>query len=61
MMLGQDVGTWQGEQIVSWKQQAGKESFDAARLKQEHPELVSEYTKQGNPYRVMRTHRKKAK
>jgi predicted phage-related endonuclease len=61
MMLGQDVGTWKGEQIVSWKQQAGKESFDAARLKQEHPELVSEYTKQGNPYRVMRTHRKKAK
>lgn len=61
MMLGKDVGTWQGEQIVSWKQQAGKESFDAARLKQEHPELVSEYTKQGNPYRVMRTHRKKAK
>ena len=61
IMLGNDVGTWQGEQIVSWKQQAGKESFDAARLKQEHPELVSEYTKQGNPYRVMRTHRKKAK
>jgi predicted phage-related endonuclease len=61
MMLGNDVGTWQGEQIVSWKQQAGKESFDAARLKQEHPELVNEYTKQGNPYRVMRTHRKKGK
>jgi len=61
MMLGKDVGTFNGEQIVSWKQQAGKESFDAARLKQEHPELVSEYTKQGNPYRVMRTHRKKAK
>jgi predicted phage-related endonuclease len=61
IMLGNDVGTWQGEQIVSWKQQAGKESFDAARIKQEHPDLVSEYTKQGNPYRVMRTHRKKAK
>ena len=61
MMLGNDVGTWQGEQIVSWKQQAGKESFDAARIKQEHPDLVKQYMKQGNPYRVMRTHRKKAK
>jgi predicted phage-related endonuclease len=61
MMLGNEIGLVDGEQIVSWKQQAGKESFDAARLKQEHPEMVQEYTKQGNPYRVMRTHRKKAK
>jgi predicted phage-related endonuclease len=61
IMLGNDVGTWLGEQIVSWKQQAGKESFDAARIKQEHPDLVKQYMKQGNPYRVMRTHRKKAK
>jgi predicted phage-related endonuclease len=61
IMLGNDVGTWLGEQIVSWKQQAGKESLDAARLKLENPELVKQYMKQGNPYRVMRTHRKKAK
>jgi len=61
MMLGNDVGLWLGEQIVSWKQQAGKESFDAARIKLEHPDLVKQYIKQGNPYRVMRTHRKKAK
>jgi predicted phage-related endonuclease len=61
IMLGNDVGTWLGEQIVSWKQQAGKESLDAARLKLENPELVKQYIKQGNPYRVMRTHRKKAK
>jgi predicted phage-related endonuclease len=61
MMLGNEIGLVGGQQIVSWKQQAGKESFDATRLKQEHPEMVQEYTKQGNPYRVMRTHRKKAK
>ncbi len=61
MLLGNEIGLLHGQQIVSWKQQAGKESFDATRLKQEHPELVSEYTKQGNPYRVMRTHRKKVK
>ena len=61
MLLGNEIGLVDGQQIVSWKQQAGKESFDAARFKQEHPEMVQEYTKQGNPYRVMRTHRKKAK
>ena len=61
MLLGNEIGLVDGQQIVSWKQQAGKESFDATRLKQEHPEMVQEYTKQGNPYRVMRTHRKKAK
>jgi predicted phage-related endonuclease len=61
MLLGNDVGTFNGDQIVSWKQQAGKESFDAVRIKQEHPDLVKQYMKQGNPYRVMRTHRKKAK
>jgi predicted phage-related endonuclease len=61
MLLGNDVGTFNGDQIVSWKQQAGKESFDAARIKLEHPDLVKQYIKQGNPYRVMRTHRKKAK
>tara|TARA_B110000503_G_C7147238_1_gene413568 strand:- start:137 stop:1081 length:945 start_codon:yes stop_codon:yes gene_type:complete len=61
MLLGNEIGLLHGQQIVSWKQQAGKESFDAARLKQENPELVKQYMKQGNPYRVMRTHRKKAK
>ena len=61
MLLGNEIGLVDGQQIVSWKQQAGKESFDVTRLKQEHPEMVQEYTKQGNPYRVMRTHRKKAK
>lgn len=61
MLLGNEIGLVDGQQIVSWKQQAGKESFDTSRLKQEHPEMVQEYTKQGNPYRVMRTHRKKAK
>jgi hypothetical protein len=60
MLLGNEIGLFNGFQIVSWKQQAGKESFDAARLKQEHPEMVQEYMKQGNPYRVMRTHKKRA-
>jgi len=61
MLKGNEVGLVNGVQVVSWKQQAGKMSFDITRLKNEHPELVKEYEKQGNPYRVMRTHRKKAK
>jgi predicted phage-related endonuclease len=61
ILLGNDVGTYLGIQLISWKQQAGKESLDTARLKQENPELVKQYIKQGNPYRVMRTHGKKAK
>jgi len=61
MLKGNEVGLVNGVQVVSWKQQAGKMSFDITRLKNEHPELVKQYEKQGNPYRVMRTHRKKAK
>jgi predicted phage-related endonuclease len=61
MLKGNEVGLVNGVQVVSWKQQAGKMSFDITRLKNEHPELVKEYEKQGNPYRVMRTHRKKDK
>ncbi len=59
MMKGNEVGLVAGVQVVSWKQQAGKMSLDIARLKADQPELVKEYEKQGNPYRVMRTHRKK--
>ena len=60
MLKGNEVGLVNGVQVVSWKQQAGKMSFDITRLKSEQPELVKQYEKQGNPYRVMRTHRKKA-
>jgi len=60
MLKGHEIGLVNGVQVVSWKQQAGKMSFDMTRLKSEQPELVKQYEKQGNPYRVMRTHRKKA-
>jgi predicted phage-related endonuclease len=61
LMLGHEFGMFNGQKIVSWQQQAGKASLDTARLRADHPELVKQYEKQGNPYRVMRTHRKKAK
>ncbi len=61
MMLNHEIGMFNGQKIVSWHQQAGKTSLDTARLRADHSELVKQYEKQGNPYRVMRTHRKKVK
>ena len=61
MMLNHEIGMFNGQKIVSWQQQAGKTALDTARLRAEHSVLVKQYEKQGNPYRVMRTHRKKAK
>jgi predicted phage-related endonuclease len=61
MMLNHEIGMFNGQKIVSWQQQAGKTSLDTARLRADHSELVKQYEKQGNPYRVMRTHRKKVK
>jgi len=59
MLLGHEIGMFNGQKILSWQQQAGKTVLDTARLRADHPELVKEYENQGNPYRVMRTHRKK--
>jgi predicted phage-related endonuclease len=61
MMLNHEIGMFNGQKIVSWQQQAGRASLDTVRLRAEHPELVKQYEKQGNSYRVMRTHRKKVK
>lgn len=49
-----EVGTINGQSVVSWKQTMGRESLDTKRLKTEHPDLVAEYMKKGAPYRTMR-------
>ena len=61
MLLGNEIGLLHGQRVVSWKQQEGKSSLDTKALREAHPELVKQYEKQGNPYRVMRTHREKVK
>jgi predicted phage-related endonuclease len=61
MMLGNEIGTVDGVQLVTWKQQAGKASLDTKQLRADHPELVSQYEKQGAPFRVMRVTKGKAK
>lgn len=54
LLLNNEFGTINGQQVISWKSQAGRSSLDTARLKAEHPELVEQYQKQGAPFRVMR-------
>jgi predicted phage-related endonuclease len=54
MLLGNEIGTVDGVQLVTWKQQAGKASLDTKQLRADHPELVQQYEKQGAPFRVMR-------
>ena len=61
MLLGNEIGLLHGQRVVSWKQQEGKTSLDTKALREAHPELVKQYEKQGNSYRVMRTHRNKVK
>jgi hypothetical protein len=61
MLLGNEIGLLNGVRVVSWKQQAGKTSFDSVRFKIEQPDLIKQYEKQGNSYRVMRIHREKVK
>jgi len=61
MLLSNEIGTVNGVQLVTWKQQAGKASLDTKQLRADHPELVQEYEKQGAPFRVMRIAKGKTK
>ena len=61
MLLGNEIGTVNGVQLVTWKQQSGRSSLDTKQLKADHPELVEQYEKQGAPFRVMRVTKAKSK
>lgn len=61
MMLSNEIGTVDGVQLVTWKQQAGRESLDTKQLRADHPDLVAQYEKQGAPFRVMRVSKAKTK
>lgn len=56
MLLSNEVGTWNGKKVVSWKQQKGRSGINITLLRNENPELVSHYETEGTPYRVLRTH-----
>lgn len=59
MLLGNEIGTINGQQVVSWKQQAGRRSFDSRQFKEDNPDLYARYEREGAPFRVMKTHRPK--
>lgn len=53
-MLDATIANYESRKVLTWKQQAGRESVDLASLRAEHPDLVAAFTKQGEPSRVMR-------
>ncbi len=46
--------TYEGRTVLTWKEQAGRTSFETERFRAEHPDLAAQYEKQGSPIRVMR-------
>jgi predicted phage-related endonuclease len=52
-----EVGTFEGEEIVSWKKMT-RDSLDTKALGEAHPALVSKFRKQ-TTYRVMKTNKRR--
>ena len=40
-----------GDRYIFWQWKKGRETFDTARFKKDHPDMVPHYTKTGNPTR----------
>lgn len=49
-----ETGTIDGVEVVTWKLQKGRQSFDATAFKAAHPDLHAQFMKTGAPFRVMR-------
>ena len=60
-MLNNEIGMHNGDQVVTWKQQGGRKSFDAKTFAEDNPTLYENYTKEGKPFRVMRITRRAGK
>jgi len=61
LLLDATDGQINGQTVVTWREQAGRESIDTKSLRVDHPDLISGYIKQGAPIRVMRTNKVKGK
>lgn len=53
-LAGKDVGTIDGQVVVTWKEQAGRLGFDKASFRREYPDLAEKFEKRSAPFRVMR-------
>lgn len=57
VLKNHQIGTYRGVKVVSWKEQAGRSSFDSKLLQELHPDIFAKCQKQGKSFRVMRTHK----
>ncbi len=55
LLLDADEGRIDGRTVITWREQAGRESVDLKSLRSDQPDLVAQYTTQSAPVRVMRT------
>lgn len=60
-MLDATVAVFHGEPVLSWKETAGREAFDAKGFEKAHPDLAKQFTKITASYRTMRLINKKGK
>jgi predicted phage-related endonuclease len=49
-----EIGLVNGVKAVTWKEQAGRKSFDSKAFKEDNPTLFENYSKVGAPFRTMR-------
>lgn len=54
-----DTLTYGGRKVLTHKSQAGRPGFDQAAFKKVHPDLHARFTRQGAPFKVMRTIKEK--
>jgi predicted phage-related endonuclease len=54
ILLDASIGTFNGETVVSWKETAGRESFDSKAFQKAHPDIYKQFTKITASYRTMR-------
>ncbi|NBR70738.1 MAG: hypothetical protein EBT75_01355 [Proteobacteria bacterium] len=54
ILLDASVGTFNGDAVISWKETAGRESFDSKAFQKAHPEMFKDFTKVTASYRTMR-------
>lgn len=59
MMLNNEIGLLNGKQVITWRQQAGRKSFDSKQFREDNPDLYAQYEREGAPFRVMKTTRAK--
>lgn len=60
-MLDASVGVFHGEPVISWKETAGRASFDSKSFEKSHPDLFKQFQKVSSSYRTMRLINKKGK